>query len=79
MIKFRYFIFKNKHLARSIKFGKFEWFEYGKWVENTSRSQYLMDCMMDYGDVSAFDYEEISEEQANKIITKWKETQSSQQ
>ena len=67
----RYFNFKNHRLARSHEFGKFEWFEYGEWVENESRSRYLMDCMMDYGDADPFDYDEISEEGANRLINKW--------
>lgn len=68
MCKYRYFLFKGKHLSRSLNLVDFEWFEHEKWVKNETRSIFLMDCMMDYGDADPFDYDEITENDACKLI-----------
>lgn len=40
----------------------------GKWVKDEMRSLHLSDAMMDYGDYSVFDYDDLTEEDAKKRI-----------
>ena len=69
--KFKYFYFKGK-VAR-LKEGDFEtrpkeFYIDGQWVVDKELNMNLNDAIMDYGDYSWNDYDEISEEQAYQII-----------
>lgn len=71
--KYKYYYFKGK-VAR-LKDGEFdvrpkEFFIDGEWVVDKELNLNLNDAIMDYGDYSWNDYEEISEEQAYQIMNK---------
>lgn len=70
-MKYRYFKFFND-IARieddkSDLYEK-EFYRDGKWVKDPKRSRQLTDAIMDYGDYSALDYKDITEEEAIKFI-----------
>ena len=67
-----YFLLLNRWIARLEK-GKHileakEFFENGEWQYNYELNLRLNDSIMDYGDCSVFDYEEITEEKALELI-----------
>jgi len=69
--KYKYYLFKGK-VAR-IEDGEFEirqkeFYIDGQWVVDKELNMNLNDAIMDYGDYSWNDYEEISEEKAFQII-----------
>lgn len=71
-IEYKYYLLQNCWLAR-LKEGCYilddkEFFKCGKWVHDNELNLRLNDCIMDYGDYSVFDYEEIDEEKALEII-----------
>ena len=71
--KYRYYLLNRCWLARLEK-GLYgledkEFFIDGKWRFDEELNLELNDCMMDYGDSSVLDIEEIPEDEAQKIIT----------
>lgn len=72
-MKYAYYDFRG-HLARGnadvLDYDdlrtRFEFYEGGKWVKDEERSLHLSDAMMDYGDYSPSDYDEITEAEAMK-------------
>lgn len=40
----------------------------GKWVKDETRSLHLSDAMMDYGDYSTSDYDDLTEDEAMRRI-----------
>lgn len=75
---YKYYDFRG-HLAREKAEGeywrvhprtRFEFYEGGKWVKDEERSLHLSDAMMDYGDYSTSDYDDLTEDEANARIVK---------
>ena len=71
-IEYRYYLLNKRWLAR-LEINRYglepkEFFKNGKWQLDDKLNLELNDAIMDYGDSSVFDYDEISEDQANKFI-----------
>ena len=71
--EYKYFLLHNRWLARLEK-DRFvlepkEFFINGVWTKDDELNLQLNDAIMDYGDSSVFDYDEISEEEAIRFIT----------
>ncbi|MCI5797736.1 MAG: hypothetical protein MR024_03875 [Firmicutes bacterium] len=66
-IKYEYYDFLG-HLARCSKLKPTEFYENGKWIQNERRALHLHDAMMDYGDYSVLDYDDLTEEQAMEMM-----------
>ena len=48
---------------------RFEFYKDGSWVKDENRSLHLSDAMMDYGEYSPSDYDDLTEEQAQQLMT----------
>lgn len=74
-MKYAYYDFRG-HVARGnanvLEYAdlrsRFEFYKDGIWVQDANRSLHLSDAMMDYGEYSPSDYDEITEEQAQSLI-----------
>jgi len=70
--QYRYFLLLNHWIARLEKEKPIlepkEFFENGEWQYNYELNLRLNDSIMDYGDCSVFDYEEIAEEKALELL-----------
>ena len=70
--EYKYYLLKNYWLARLEKdrncLEPKEFFMGSSWRYDDRLNLELNDGMMDYGDSSVFDYDEISEEEALKIL-----------
>jgi len=74
-IVYRYYLLNSRWLAR-LEENRYslepkEFFKDGVWQYDGELNLILNDCMMDYGDRSVFDYDEISEETALRFISSW--------
>lgn len=72
-VEYKYYLLRNRWLARLEK-DRFElepkeFYKNGVWTNDDKLNLELNDAIMDYGDSSVFDYDEISEEEARKYIT----------
>lgn len=72
--EYHYYILKERWLARAEK-GKGaleekEFYKDGKWVHDDKLNLRLNDCIMDYGDSKWYEYDDVSEEEANAFIDK---------
>ena len=70
--QYRYFLLLNHWIARleneKNELEPKEFFKNGEWQYNYELNLRLNDSIMDYGDCSVFDYEEITEEKALELI-----------
>ena len=70
--QYRYFLLLKHWVARLEKEKTIlepkEFFENGDWQYNYELNLRLNDSIMDYGDCSVFDYEEIAEEKALELL-----------
>ena len=71
-VEYKFYLLRKCWLARLQKdrYGLElkEFFKNGKWQLDDNLNLELNDAIMDYGDSSVFDYDEISEEEALKIV-----------
>jgi len=68
--EYSYFVFLKCALARRLSQFNCEWYENGEWVENQRRTLSLEDSLMDYGDWSVGDNDQITPELAEELIQK---------
>ena len=70
-MQYRYFKFGDK-IARldkdKVTTSSKEFYKNGEWVNDEVSNRNLTDAMMDYGDWSPSDYDEITEEEAMNLI-----------
>lgn len=73
-VKYLYYDFRNGRIAREKSGNKrfarerFEFYIFGEWMPNEHLSLCLSDAIMDFGDYSVFDYEELTEDEAMRRI-----------
>lgn len=72
--EYHYYILKERWLARAEKgegaLAAKEFYKDGKWVHDDKLNLRLNDCIMDYGDSRWYEYDDVSEAEANAFIDK---------